>query len=42
MNKVFLSLVLFFLSSVNVYAVTLKASHQFPGGKGDARDEVVG
>jgi TRAP-type C4-dicarboxylate transport system substrate-binding protein len=41
MNKFFLSLVLFFLSSVNVYAVTLKASHQFPGGKGDARDEMV-
>jgi len=41
MNKVFLSLVLFFLASVNVHAVTLKASHQFPGGKGDARDEMV-
>ncbi|TRW97606.1 ABC transporter substrate-binding protein [Paracoccus sp. M683] len=26
---------------VAVHAQTLKASHQFPGGKGDARDEMV-
>ena len=43
MKKIVLGLVLalLFFSSVNVYAVTLKASHQFPGGKGDARDEMV-
>ena len=30
------------LLSVAAHAqVTLKASHQFPGGKGDARDEMV-
>ena len=30
------------LLSASVHAqVTLKASHQFPGGKGDARDEMV-
>lgn len=27
--------------SLPVPAVTLKASHQWPGGKGDARDEMV-
>ncbi|MHA1598139.1 MAG: TRAP transporter substrate-binding protein DctP [Alphaproteobacteria bacterium] len=27
--------------SVSASAVTLKASHQWPGGKGDARDEMV-
>ena len=27
--------------SVSASAVTLKASHQFPGGKGDVRDEMV-
>jgi TRAP-type C4-dicarboxylate transport system substrate-binding protein len=29
------------LSSSAVAATTLRASHQFPGGKGDARDEMV-
>src|SRR5690606_36125631 len=29
------------LSSAASAQVTLKASHQFPGGKGDARDEMV-
>jgi TRAP-type C4-dicarboxylate transport system substrate-binding protein len=27
--------------SISAQAVTLKASHQFPGGKGDPRDEMV-
>src|SRR5436190_21079381 len=27
--------------SATAQAQTLKASHQFPGGKGDARDEMV-
>ena len=31
------------LSGANSYSadIILKASHQFPGGKGDARDEMV-
>jgi TRAP-type C4-dicarboxylate transport system substrate-binding protein len=29
------------LLATSVQAVTLKASHQWPGGKGDARDEMV-
>ena len=29
------------LAATPSFAVTLKASHQFPGGKGDARDEMV-
>ena len=34
--------ILFILSASNSIAqITLKASHQFPGGKGDARDEMV-
>jgi TRAP-type C4-dicarboxylate transport system substrate-binding protein len=33
---------LFLLTANNSFAqITLKASHQFPGGKGDARDEMV-
>ena len=27
--------------SVTAQAQTLKASHQFPGGKGDVRDDMV-
>ncbi len=41
MNKVLLSLVLIFLSSVNIYDVILKVSYQFPCGEGDSRDEMV-
>jgi len=33
--------IFFILSASNSFAQTLKASHQFPGGKGDARDEMV-
>ena len=34
--------IFFILSASNSFAqITLKASHQFPGGKGDARDEMV-
>ena len=34
--------ILFLLTSSNSFAqIILKASHQFPGGKGDARDEMV-
>ncbi len=34
--------ILFLLTANNSFAqITLKASHQFPGGKGDARDEMV-
>jgi TRAP-type C4-dicarboxylate transport system substrate-binding protein len=34
--------IFFVLSSSNSFAqIVLKASHQFPGGKGDARDEMV-
>jgi TRAP-type C4-dicarboxylate transport system substrate-binding protein len=34
--------IFFILSVSNSFAqITLKASHQFPGGKGDARDEMV-
>ncbi len=34
--------IFFILTASNSFAqITLKASHQFPGGKGDARDEMV-
>ena len=34
--------IFFILTASNSFAqITLKASHQFPGGKGDARDELV-
>jgi len=34
--------IFFILSASNSFAqITLKASHQFPGGKGDARDEMM-
>jgi TRAP-type C4-dicarboxylate transport system substrate-binding protein len=34
--------IFFILSASNLFAqITLKASHQFPGGKGDARDEIM-
>jgi TRAP-type C4-dicarboxylate transport system substrate-binding protein len=34
--------VFFILTASNSFAqITLKASHQFPGGKGDARDEMM-
>ena len=34
--------IFFLLTSSNSFAqIILKASHQFPGGKGDARDEMV-
>ncbi len=34
--------ILFILTINKSFAqITLKASHQFPGGKGDARDEMV-
>jgi TRAP-type C4-dicarboxylate transport system substrate-binding protein len=35
------ALVLGFASSATAQTVTLRASHQFPGGKGDPRDEMV-
>ncbi len=34
--------IFFILTASNSFAqITLKASHQFPGGKGDARDEMM-
>jgi TRAP-type C4-dicarboxylate transport system substrate-binding protein len=42
MNKTLLALALAgVLAGGQVGAVTLRASHQFPGGKGDIRDEMV-
>ena len=40
-NKIILSLVTLSFITTSSFAVTWKASHQFPGGKGDARDEMV-
>jgi TRAP-type C4-dicarboxylate transport system substrate-binding protein len=43
-KSIFITLfsIFFILSASNSFAqITLKASHQFPGGKGDARDEMV-
>ena len=39
--KLATSAVLSALIAMPVAAETLKASHQFPGGKNDARDEMV-
>jgi len=41
MKKIILIIFLSLIFSVNAKAITLKASHQFPGGRGDARDEAV-
>jgi TRAP-type transport system periplasmic protein len=35
------TLILGFAGAAAAQTVTLRASHQFPGGKGDARDEMV-
>jgi len=43
-KSIFITLfsIFFILTASNSFAqITLKASHQFPGGKGDARDEMV-
>ena len=40
-KKLILSLVAISFLTTSSFAVTWKASHQFPGGKGDARDEIV-
>ena len=40
-KKLILSLVAISFLTTSSFAVTWKASHQFPGGKGDARDEMV-
>src|SRR6185437_5224865 len=40
-GAVIAALLVGFVSVANAQAVTLKASHQFPGGKGDPRDEMV-
>jgi TRAP-type C4-dicarboxylate transport system substrate-binding protein len=40
-KKLILSLITLSFITTSSFAVTWKASHQFPGGKGDARDEMV-
>ena len=40
-NKLILSLVTLSFITTSSFAVTWKASHQWPGGKGDPRDEMV-
>lgn len=41
MIKIFWIFILLILLENNSFAITLKLSHQFPGGRGDARDEAT-
>ena len=41
MKRLFLGLLLLIFLTKHSFAITLKLSHQFPGGSGDARDEAT-
>ncbi len=41
LSKIILSLITLSFITTSSFAVTWKASHQWPGGKGDPRDEMV-